>query len=237
MSEEYNLEQQPTSITNLIPKMQLQGTVRRIELYGAHVDIGLERDGLVHISQLSDRRVDCVADVVKEGEQVTVWVTRVDPEQGRVALTMVKPPAIEWREIQVGQIYTGQVVRIERYGVFVDIGAERPGLLHNREMGNRDVRNPAESFHMGDEVEVRVLELDRRKKRIDLTVEDRADVMPEDFDEDEDVVEQQTPIEIAFRKAQDEARRHDRRRTGKHSNKRRTEQEDILDRTLRWHDR
>ncbi len=231
MSEETN-QSQPTSIADLAPKMKLEGVIRRVELYGAFVDLGLERDGLIHISQLSDRHVDRVSDVVSEGDRVTVWVTRVDPEQGRIALTMVKPPDVTWKELKVGQVYTGKVVRIERYGVFVDIGAERPGLLHSREMGGRVFGSPAELFHMGDEIDVRILSLDRSKKRIDLTMEEFAEAT---IEEDEDEEELPTPFEMAFRKARHaEVRRH-----GKHSgargDKQRSEQDDILSRTLQQH--
>ncbi|HIE38909.1 MAG TPA: S1 RNA-binding domain-containing protein [Anaerolineales bacterium] len=230
VSKQQNNQPQPTCISDLRPKMKLEGTIRRVELYGAFVDIGLERDGLIHISQLSNRRVDRVSDVVKEGDRVTVWVARVDPEQGRIGLTMVEPPKVEWRELKEGQSYTGRIVRMERYGVFVDIGAGRPGLLHVREMGGRVFRHPSELFREGDEVEVRILSLDRRKKRIDLTMQDLVDTVIED-EEHEDLP---TAIELAFRRAQEEAR-HQKRETSSRKRRKRGEQEDILARTLEQH--
>lgn len=222
--------ERPTSIFELRPKMQLEGVVRRIELYGAFVDLGLERDGLIHISRLSDRPVSRVTDVVKEGDHVTVWVTDVDPEAGRIALTMVKPPEVEWKDIKEGNVYTGKVVRIERYGVFVDFGAERPGLLHIREMGHRFVHHPSELFQLGDEVEVRVLHVNRRKRQIDLTIDDLVDTEMEEEEE----VHLPTPMEWAFKKAQEEARRRERERARAASGKksRRAEQDEILSRTL-----
>ncbi len=232
MSQEQTGQTQPTSIKELRPKMQLEGTVRRIELYGAVVDIGLEQDGLIHISQLSDRKVDRVSDVVKEGDRVTVWVRHVDPRQGRIGLTMVKPPDVEWRELSEGQTYVGRVVRIERYGLFVDFGAERPGLLHVREMGGRYFRHPSELFNEGDEIQVRILRVDPRKKRIDLTMEDVAEVTP--GEEEEEALP--TPMEMAFRRAQEEARRRRKRQTEPRKRER-TEQEAIFARTLRQHGR
>lgn len=230
MTEESATQPHPTSISDLRPGMQLEGVVKRIELYGAFVDVGLERDGLIHISQLSDRRVSRVADVVNEGDRVTAWVVSVDAGQGRIALTLVKPPDVEWRDLAEGQTHTGRVVRLERYGAFVDIGAERPGLLHAREMGGHAFRRPSEMFREGDEVEVRILQVDRRKKRIDLTMEDLVDTVIED-EEDEDLP---TPIELAFRRAEKKARSRERPRETAKSTKR-SEQDDLLARTLERH--
>lgn len=234
MSEEQTEEIRPTSISQLRPKMRLEGVVRRTELYGAFIDLGLERDGMVHISQLSDRRVDKVTDVVKEGDRVTVWVTDVDPKQGRIALTMVEPPQVEWRDLKEGQVYTGRIIRMERYGVFVDIGASRPGLLHNREMGGRVVRDPSELFRVGDEVEVRITALDRQKRRIDLTMEDRIDTSSDEDEEDEE--ERLTALELAFRRAE-KGERRPRKRSRPVETRRgvRTAQEDIFRRTLEQH--
>lgn len=225
--EQPTAETRPTSIADLRPKMRLEGVVRKIELYGAFVDIGLERDGLIHISQLSEKPVRRVADVLKEGQRVTVWVTQVDPQQGRVALTMIKPPDVEWKDLAEGQTYVGRVVRVERYGLFVDIGAERPGFLHVREMGPF---NRPEMYKVGDEVEVQILQVDRRKKRIDLTLSP-TELPP--LDEEVEVV---SPIELAFRKALEEARREGREVILTSRRKKQpaavSTQEEILSRTL-----
>lgn len=222
-----NSESRPTSIAELRPKMQLEGVVRKVELYGAFVDIGLERDGLIHISQLSDKPVSRVADVLREGQKVTVWVTQVDPRQGRIALTLVKPPDVEWKDLAEGQAHTGRVVRVERYGLFVDIGAERPGLLHAREMGKF---NRPEMYRVGDEIEVRILQLDRRKKRIDFTLAE-AEMPPEEREEP-----LPSPVELAFRRAMEEAQRRGKAvpvTSGKNRKRHQAEQDEILSQTLR----
>ena len=88
-----------TSITDLYPKLRLQGIVKETHMYGAVVDIGLERDGVIHISQLAPTRTNRVTDIVQPGDNVTVWVTKVDTVRGHIGLTMVEPPKLDWREL------------------------------------------------------------------------------------------------------------------------------------------
>jgi len=115
-----------SSIEELRTSMELRGTIKRIELYGAFVDIGIGVDGLLHISQLGKPNVRNVEDVVKTGEEVTVYVLKVDLENHRIALSLVKPPMMSWDDVREGTVVMGQVVRLEKFGVFVEIGAERP---------------------------------------------------------------------------------------------------------------
>ena len=222
---------QPRSIADLRPKMRLQGTIKQTQLYGAVVDIGLEYDGLVHISQLSPESINRVTDVVQPGNGVTVWVTKVNTEKGRIALTMIEPPRVEWRELAEGQVHTGTVTRMETYGVFVDIGTERPGLLHVREMSSGYVRHPSELVKVGEEIEVRILKLDQRKKRIDLSMRGIEVEVEDDSEEDEPVT---TAMEIALQRAragqQRPERRHEKPQPADLS-----EQEAILARTLEQH--
>lgn len=223
------------SIVDLKPKMCLRGTVKETQLYGAVIDIGLEYDGVVHISQLSPGRINRVTDVVQPGDSVTVWVTKVSPGQGRIGLTMIEPPGVDWPELAAGQIYTGSVTRIESYGAFVDIGAERAGLLHVREMSAGYIRHPSELVKLGDEVQVRVLKVDRRKKRIDLTMMGIQDEI-EDAGEDEEPA--QTAMEIALQRAQTQQQedQEDEHHPGKRDRRPDlSEREDILARTLRQH--
>lgn len=77
-TEEATAEATPTSITDLTPKMQLKGTVKRLELYGAFIDLGIDATGLVHISKIGGEQVNRVSDALNEGEEVTVWVEKVD---------------------------------------------------------------------------------------------------------------------------------------------------------------
>lgn len=225
---------QVNTIADLKPKMCLQGVVTETQLYGALIDIGLKYDGMVHISQLSPSRVNRVTDVVQPGDSVTVWVTRVAPGKGRIGLTMIKPPKVDWSELAEEQIHTGVVTRIESYGVFVDIGAERAGLLHVREMSAGYVRHPSELVKMGEEIEVRVLKFDRRKRRIDLTLMGIQAKIEDDSEEEEPT---QTTMEIALQRAQTQrpGQGHQTRPERREQRPDLSEREDILARTLEQH--
>ena len=83
---------------------------------------------------------------------------------------MIQPLALEWREIKVGESVKGKVVRLEKFGAFVEIGAERPGLVHISEMAHGYVKVPGDVVKEGDEIEAQVLEVNRRKKQIKLSM-------------------------------------------------------------------
>jgi ribosomal protein S1 len=159
-----------TRLEDVRPKMKFTGTVKKIELFGAFVDIGVGRDGLLHISALGPKRVNKVEDVVKVGETVTVWVRKVDPQAGRIDLTLMEAPALDWSEIKAGQVHTGKVTKIEKFGAFVDIGAERPGMVHISELATYRVEEVSEIVKPGQEVDVKVLAVDARKRQIKLSI-------------------------------------------------------------------
>ena len=156
------------SIPTLEPKTKLSGKVLKTTLAGALVDVGQSLPGVIHISQLSKDAINKVDDVVKEGQMVDVWVRRV--KKDRIELTMIQPLALEWKEIEPNMVVKGKVVRLESYGAFVDIGAERPGMVHVSELAHGYVKTPNEIVKEGDEIEAKVLDVDRKKKQIKLSM-------------------------------------------------------------------
>ena len=160
----------PINLAEIKRKTKFTGTVVKTTLAGAIVNIGLEVPGVVHISQLQVEPTNRVEDVVQVGQTVDVWVRRVDPKKKRIDLTMIEPLPLEWREITKGLIVKGKVIRTENFGIFVDIGAERPGLVHISEITHGYIKSPTEVVREGDEVEVQVLEVNRRKKQIRLSM-------------------------------------------------------------------
>ena len=187
-------------------KQKYTAKVIKTTLAGAIVDIGLEKPSIIHISQLSSEPIKRVEDAVKVGDEVEVWVRRVDERNNRIELTTLEPLAMEWRDIEKGSKVKGSVTRIENYGVFIEIGAERPGMAHVSELAHDYVRNPSDILKVGEEVEAKVLEVNRRKKQIKLSLKALHEA-PEDENVEEDEEELKpapTAMEIALRKAMDE---------------------------------
>ncbi len=235
---------QPDNIESLQRKMRVLGTVKRLELYGAFIDLGVGVDAMVHISQLGKKRVNRVSDVLEVGDEVTVWIDRVDPNANQISVTMLEPMPVEWSDLKKGQAYVGTIVRLERYGAFVDIGAEKDGLVHISELTHEYVRNPNQVAKVGERVNVQVLSYDKRKKRIDLSIKALLDPPegddPIEFleeDEEDENVELPTAMEIALRRAMGkepsaEERSAKARRGRRRRESLREQQDEILSQTL-----
>ena len=247
----------PSNINEVKPKMHFKGKVVKVALAGALVDIGLDTPGIVHISQLQKEPVNRVEEVIQEGQEIDVWVRRVAAKKSRVELTMIEPLGLEWNEIKQDMVISGTVTRLEKFGVFVNIGAERPGLVHISEMTHDYVRTPGEVVKEGDKVEVKVLEVNKQKKQIKLSMKalldkpeeviktvlnkpEKKEVKEREKEPEAPEEEKEAPIptamEMALRQAMDKKGVHHvgdltGRKKRKPSSKR--ELEDIYSRTLK----
>lgn len=151
----------------------VEGTVQRLATFGAFVDLG-GIDGLVHISQVAHEHVENITDVLKEGQKVTVKVLAVDPDEGRVSLSIKDTLAGPWENIQdkapKGSTLTGTVRRLVTFGAFVEILPGIEGLVHISQIAHKHINSPHEVLKEGQEVEVKVLEVNENEKRIALSI-------------------------------------------------------------------
>lgn len=239
----------------LEPKTKLSGKVVKTTLAGVLVDIGQELPGVIHISQLQKDQVNKPEDVVHVGDVVDVWVRRV--KKDRIELTMIEPLGMEWNEIKPDTVVKGKVVRLESYGAFVDFGAERPGLVHVSEISRGYIKSPNEIVKEGDEVEAVVLDVNRRKKQIRLSMKalepEIVEVKPAKKEprkdrgnkrrpkrealeievQEEPKEPELTAMQIAWQEALDRANTRGKGSKSKRVKAGSDEQEEILDRTLK----
>ncbi len=171
------IESAPVEAVN--SKVKISGKVLKTTLAGALIDIGQELPGVIHISQIQKEAVNKVEDVLKPGMVVDVWVKKA--KKDRIELTMIEPLGMDWADIKPEMTVKGKIVRLEAYGAFVDFGAERPGMVHVSELTRGYVKLPGEVVKEGDEVEAVVLEVDRKKKQIRLSMKA---LMPEVVEEE-----------------------------------------------------
>ncbi|CAG0930010.1 30S ribosomal protein S1 [Thermoflexales bacterium] len=212
--------------------LKLTGKIVKVEDFGAFVNIGAPKDGLVPVSAMAKTRVDKPSDIVKEGDEITVWITKSSKKENRIGLSMVEPPAVDWADLRVGQIFNGKVTRVENFGAFVDIGAEREGMVHVSEMETGYVSRPSDVVKVGEEVEVRVIEINPKKRQIKLTMKPDMTEVAEVEETEEAVL---TPMQLAFQAARQQGQPPAAAAKTVKSDVKRNDHEDIFARTIQQH--
>jgi small subunit ribosomal protein S1 len=181
------------TLARLAPKDKLKGTVVRLANYGAFVDLG-DVDGLVHVSQMSWRRVKHPSEIVKEGDVVEVEVISVDREKEKISLKLANVTQSPWANIaehyQADDIVMGKVVRITSFGAFVELEEGVEGLIHISELSTEHVAKVNDVVNEGDEVEVMVLSVDPAKEIISLSMKEVALI---DETENYEIAEEEAP--------------------------------------------
>ena len=173
VEQEYSAERSAL-LDNLQEGSVVKGTVKNLTDYGAFVDLG-GIDGLLHITDMAWKRVKHPSEVVKVGEEIDVRILKFDRERQRVSLGLKQLGADPWQNIArrypANTRLFGKVTNIADYGCFVEIEEGVEGLVHVSEMDwtNKNV-NPAKVVHVGQEVEVMVLDIDEERRRISLGV-------------------------------------------------------------------
>ena len=154
---------------------RLTGKVRNLTSFGAFVEIEPGIDGLVHISDMSwTKRIQHPSEVVKKGDDVEVVILAVDAENKRISLGLKQTQDDPWEHLatqyHVGQEITGKITRLQDKGVAVDLGDDVEGFVPVSQLGVTGLQNPADVFGEGDELEMRITEVDAGNRRIVLEV-------------------------------------------------------------------
>lgn len=153
----------------------VDGTVMRFTEYGAFVDIG-GIDGLLHISEISWGKLKHPQEALKIGEKVQVKILSMNNEKGKISLGLKQNRPEPWTVIdekyQIGQVISGKIVQIKDYGAFVELEPGLDGLVHISEIAYKRVTNIADEISVGQEVTAKILEIDKDRKRISLSIKE-----------------------------------------------------------------
>ena len=155
-----------------------KGVVSSVVSFGAFVDLG-GMDGLIHVSELSWKHVDHPGSVVAVGDEVTVQVLDVDFSRERISLSLKATQQDPWQEFaeghQVGQLVYGRVTKLVQFGAFVQVGDGIEGLVHISEMSAHHVDSPEQVVTPGEELWVKIIDLDLARRRISLSIKQAAE--------------------------------------------------------------
>ena len=182
-----------------------RGQVSSIRDFGVFVDIG-GADGLVHLSELSwERTPNSPADMLRIGDEVDVYIVRVDKESRKIALSIRRAQPERWEDMvanyREGQIVTGQVTKLAPFGAFVRLEGPVEGLIHISELADRRLNHPREVVGEGEPVPVKILRIEHDRHRLGLSLRQAREKAEEEgwaFDGEGRVVEVPAEVRAAF---------------------------------------
>ncbi len=176
--EETQAEQREEFLVNLKSGEIRQGVISSVVNFGAFVDLG-GMDGLVHVSELSWKHIDHPSSVVSVGDKVTVQVLDVDLSQKRISLSLKATQVDPWQQFadahKVGELVYGRVTKIVPFGAFIQVGEGIEGLSHISEMAGHHVDSPDQVVTSGEELWVKIIDLDLGRRRISLSIKQAAE--------------------------------------------------------------
>ncbi|MBP0724223.1 30S ribosomal protein S1 [Bacillus sp. RG28] len=177
--------QRKAAFSSLTVGQIIEGKVERITNFGAFVNVG-GVDGLVHVSQLSHKRVENPAEIVSVGDLVKVQIISIDEKTNRLALSMKSVQPGPWDElkedVKVGAVVEGIVKRLTNFGAFVEIQTGLEGLVHISQISEKHIKNPKEALEVGQTVKVKVLDLKKEEKRLSLSIKEAQEAeLKEDY--------------------------------------------------------
>ena len=176
--EETQKEQRGEFLVNLKPGERRKGVVSSVVNFGAFVDLG-GMDGLVHVSELSWKHVDHPSSVVSVGDEIDVEVLDVDLSKERISLSLKATQTDPWQEFanshQVGELVYGRITKLVPFGSFVQVGDGIEGLVHISEMAGHHVDLPEQVVTPGEELWVKIIDIDLQRRRISLSIKQAAE--------------------------------------------------------------
>jgi small subunit ribosomal protein S1 len=177
--EQLEAEKKAEQLWNNIKKGdEMEGTVSRVTGFGAFVDLG-GVEGLVHISQLSWKRIKNPSEVVSEGDHVKVSVIDADREKNRISLSMKREEDNPWNDVdekyKVNDVVQGTVTKVINIGAFVEIEDGLEGFVHISEISQDHIAKPSDVLNVGDVVKVKILNINAKANRMSLSIKDASD--------------------------------------------------------------
>ena len=176
--EETQKDQREQFLDNLKPGEVRKGVISSVVNFGAFVDLG-GMDGLIHVSELSWKHVDHPGSVVAVGDEVTVQVLEVDLDRERISLSLKATQQDPWQAFasnhRVGELVYGRVTKLVPFGAFVQVGDGIEGLVHISEMSAHHIDLPEQVVTPGEELWVKIIDLDLQRRRISLSIKQAAE--------------------------------------------------------------
>ena len=176
--DETQIEQREAFLGNLKPGEIRSGVVSSVVHFGAFVDLG-GMDGLVHVSELSWKHVDQPGSVVSPGDEIQVKVLEVDRARERISLSLKATLPDPWQEFaashSVGELVYGRVTKLVPFGSFVQVGDGIEGLVHISEMSAHHIDLPEQVVTPGEELWVKIIDLNQKRRRISLSIKQAAE--------------------------------------------------------------
>ena len=186
--EETQKEQREEFLDLLKPGERRKGVISSVVNFGAFVDLG-GMDGLIHVSELSWKHISHPSEVVTIGDEVDIEVLEVDLDRERISLSLKATQQDPWQEFadthRVGELVYGRVTKLVPFGSFIQVGENIEGLVHISEMSNHHVDLPEQVVTPGEELWVKIIDVDLEKRRISLSVKQAAEggIVAEEYQE------------------------------------------------------
>ena len=165
---------------------KIHGKVRNMTSYGAFVEIENDIDGMIHVSDMSwTRKINNPNEVLKVGDEVDAVILDIDPSQQRISLGLKQTETDPWDGIEeiykIGDVVKGSVTKITAFGAFIELSHKIDGLVHISQISKDRVEKVKDKLQLGQEIEARVIKIDKEERRIGLSIK----ALEEDFSEDD----------------------------------------------------